>query len=427
MRTTTPFGLLIALFLIQSGSVRAEEHFQVTRLAPDLLMLGTDQGSYTNNSLVFTGPDGVLLVDTHTDEDADALREFVLALGFGPPRFIINTHRHQEHIGGNASFGSEPVGIAHDLFPGKLRSGTYLFNEYPDESLPELTFADSMLVHFNGEVIRLVAIGGSHDDNEILVHFTGHGIAHASSVVNGFNFPSVDAAGDVTQFEVRTRDLMNLLPPDTQIVSGHNGGSAGFDFVGRWEQLSDYADMMRDTIAAVRAGLDAGETVEELQERDALAGYEHYAGSYVSANGWIAMIAEALSAPEAPERQDICRPVYDAWKSGGAQAAVDLYRRLEQADPEAYDFDEVMLLAMGSRLYGRGLYADACTFLEGSADIYPDAQYGYYTHYLLAKSLQAMDRLAEAREHCAESVRLNGDFAAATGLLEELEGDSGGR
>ncbi|MHC5066925.1 MAG: hypothetical protein ACYTG5_23480, partial [Planctomycetota bacterium] len=103
----------LIVFLGLASVAVAKERFQVTNLAPDLLMLSTDQGNYCNNSLIFTGEDGLLLVDTHALSDAEAFKGFVESLGFGLPRYIINTHRHVEHIGGNDAFGPEPIGIAH--------------------------------------------------------------------------------------------------------------------------------------------------------------------------------------------------------------------------------------------------------------------------------------------------------------------------
>jgi cyclase len=170
---------LLVLVLLPA-LVAAEDHFIVTTLAPDLLMLSTDQGSYSNNSLVFTGEEGVLLVDTHHDSDAEALRDFVENLGLGVPKYIVNTHRHLEHIGGNAVFGPDPIIVAHRLLPEKLLSGAFLFSEYPRESFPDITFEDSVDIRFNGEIIRLTHIGGSHDDNEIMVHFTTASISRPS-------------------------------------------------------------------------------------------------------------------------------------------------------------------------------------------------------------------------------------------------------
>jgi glyoxylase-like metal-dependent hydrolase (beta-lactamase superfamily II) len=411
--------ILCLLTSATSLTAGANDHFQLTQLAPDLLILSTDQGSYSNNSLVFTGPDGLLLVDTHHGDDAEAFRAFVEGLGLGKPRYIINTHRHVEHIGGNHLFGPDPIVVAHDLFPGKLRSGTFLFAEYPPEAFPDITFTDTLEITFNNEVIRLVNIGGSHDDNEILVHFTKHGIAHTSSVVNGFNFPSVDGAGDVLQFEAMTRRLMTLLPHDVRIVSGHNGQATGYDFVGRWDQLPAYADMMRDTVSIVRREQAAGKSQQDMEAAGIFDAYEQYAGSYVSTNGWINYVVDALTVPR-ETRADIGQPIYKVWKQDGAGAAVAHYQKLLNLHEDEYDFNPYMLMGIGSQLYASEHYEDAVVFLKGSSDVYPESEYGYYTHYLAARGLQKLGRNQEAIAESRESVRLNGDFENAASLLKEL-------
>ena len=416
-------GSILVSLLLPVAAV-AEDHFIVTTLAPDLVMLSTDQGSYSNNSLVFTGPEGVLLVDTHHSSDAEALKAFVEKLGLGSPRYIITTHRHVEHIGGNAVFGPDPIIVAHELVPEKLRSGTFLFSEYPPEAFPDITFSDSLEISFNDEIIRLTNIGGSHDDNEIMVHFTKHGIAHVSSVVNGFNFPSVDGDGDVLQFEPITRRLMTLLPKGTRLVSGHHGKAGGFDFVGTWDMLPAYADMMQSSVETVRRGLDQGKTLEEMQEAGVLEEFDEYAGSYVDTNGWIEYIVDALTDPR-ETRSDICKPLYEEWKKNGAKAAVDRYRSLLQTSEREFDFNEYILMSIGSKLYSRGLYHDSVEFLDGSLETYPDAEYGFYTHFLAAKASQKLSRFDMAAEHCRESLRLNPDFAQAASLMEELSASAG--
>lgn len=419
MVTTIRALIPYLLTAIASFTAGADDHFQLTQLTPDLLMLSTDQGSYSNNSLVFTGPDGLLLVDTHQGDDAEAFRAFVEGLGLGKPKYIINTHRHVEHTGGNHLFGLDPIVVAHNLFPGKLRSGTFLFAEYPPEAFPDITFTDTLEITFNNEIIRLVNIGGSHDDNEIMVHFTKHGIAHTSSVVNGFNFPSVDSDGDVLQFEAMTRRLMTLLPHDVRIVSGHNGQATGYDFVGRWDQLPAYADMMHDTVGIVRRELAAGKSQQDMEAAGIFDTYKQYAGSYVSTNGWINYVVAALTVPS-ETRADIGQPIYKVWKQDGAEAAVVHYQELLKTHEDKYDFNPYMLMGIGSELYANNYYEDAVVFLNGSTDLYPESEYGYYTHYLVAKGLQQLGRTEEAIAECRESVRLNSDFASATSLLKEL-------
>jgi len=414
-------GACVLVLMVAIAPIAAEEnHFLETRLAPDLVMLSTGQGRYSNNSLVFTGPDGVLLVDTHDVEDAEALRAYVAGLGLGMPKYIINTHRHIEHIGGNAAFGPDPVIIAHRLLPEKLRQGAFLFCEFPPEAFPDVTFADSLVLRFNGETIRLVAIGGSHDDNEIMVHFVRHGIAHISSVVNGFNFPSVDSDGNALAFAATARRLMELLPRDVRLVSGHHGRAAGFDVLGRWEQLPAYADMMDQTVARVSRALSAGMTGEQIKADSLLADFDGYAGSYVDMNGWIDYLVDALTKPR-DTRQDVCVPLYETWKQAGARAAVERYRDLVAGHATEFDTREEMPLMIGAQLFARRMYADANEFLAASAEMYPGNEYAYYAYYLAARCCRELGRTADAADHCRSALALRPEFAPAAQLLEEIE------
>jgi len=414
LRITVFMLLIVALAPV----TRAADHFTVTEIAPDLLLLQTDQGSYTNNSLVFSGPDGVLLVDTHTEDDADALALFVDDLGRGDPRYVINTHRHGEHIGGNGAFGTTPTTIAHHRYPQKLREGPTLFRELGPAFFPDITVADSLTLHFNGETIRVVDVGGCHDDNELMVHFVDRGVAHISSVVNGFNFPSVDSDGDVLAFARVTRQVRDLLPPGTRLISGHHGAESP-TILGRWEQLADYAAMHAEALHLAREGLAAGEDLASMQEAGLLDRFAEYAGSYVDQNGWLEYLVEALENPRV-KRTDAARPVYEVWRSAGATAAMARYREMVAHEADVYELDAFLLLGIGSQLLSRDLPADAYVFLEGGLELYPDHQYAYYANYLAATSCRDLGRLDEARRLAAAAVAAAPEWAAAVKLVEEL-------
>ena len=101
------------------------------------------------------------------------------------------------------------------------------------------------------------------------------------------------------------------------------------------------------------------------------------------------------------------------------------YQHLLKTQEDQYDFSQYVLMSIGSKLYANERYEDAVTFLMGSTEIYPKSKYGYYTHYLAAKSLQKLGRSEEAITQVRESIQLNGDFQDATSLLEELTGTPG--
>ena len=408
---------LQALALILSTaapvSATADSLFKVTKLTPNLHMLSTDQGEYTTNTLVFFGEDGLLLVDTQTEAEAKELKELVDSYAKGTPKYIINTHRHVEHIGGNAIFGVEPIVIAHELFPSKLRSGSHIFNEYPPATFPDITVSGKLTLNFNGESIEIIPMGGSHDDNELIVFFTKSKVVHLSSLANGFNFPSVDKDGDVLMFAPLVAKALEMLPRDAVIVSGHNDA-------GTWDDLLAYHKMLVETTEIVRKGLAEGKSLVTLQEEKALAKWEAYAGSYVSPNEWLEYLVKGIQNGK-DHRPGPYVPIYHEWKNRGAAAAVALFRELKRDHADEYLFDEFILLQIGDKLYEKKRLPDAIVFLKASLEEYPEGKYNYYIHYELAGANNQLGDKKLAMQYCEKSLELNPDFDAAKTLLEELE------
>jgi len=408
-----PLLVLVASIATAGAADDGAPEVQVTRLGETLYQLTTDQGEYTTNSLVSAGEDGLLIVDTQSRKDAEAFRKAVESFGRGDPKIIINTHRHVEHVGGNELFGEEPIVIAHALVRSKLRSGSFLFDEFPDATLPDITLTDSLSVHFNGEEIRLIAMAGSHDDNEIIVHFTKSKVVHLSSLANGFNFPSVDADGDVLRFEELVSKAIALLPPDVLIVSGHNRN-------GTIEDLRAYREMLAATTGIVRNGLATGKDAEAMKAEKALDAWSSYAGSYVSADEWIDTLAAGLRGT-APPRSKIFDPLYEAYSEGGADAAIARYRTLRREQPGDYRLEDTDLLVIGDKLLARELFEPAVRFLEASLVEYPDSAYAGYTNYDLAIAHDRLGHREEALRYCRTAAEQSPDSPRIAAFLQELE------
>jgi len=406
-------GLITALMGTGLALGEQAEAVKVTELTPQIRLLTTDQTAYVTHSLVYLGPNGLLLVDTQTRDDAPALKEVVDGFGLGIPRYIINTHRHVEHIGGNELFGTDPVVIAHELLPTKLTTGSYVFDEYPAATFPDITVADSLTVFFGDERIRIIALAGSHDDNEIIVHFTKNKVVHLSSLVNGFSFPSLDGDGDALRFAELVTRAIELLPPDVTIVSGHGE-------VGSWQDLHGYREMLVGSTAAVRDGLAAGKDVQAMQEEEILAEWASYARNYVSASEWIETLAEAMEETD-PLGEDIFVPLYNQWRDQGPQATVDFYNDILTRRAQDYDLQDYDLLVVGGKMLQREDYAAAVVFLEASLTVYPEARYGYYTYYQLAKAHQGLGEMQDAIQQCRKALEIQPEFGMATELLADLE------
>jgi cyclase len=407
------FAMVVGVLVLPTAAEEGSS-VKVSRLTDRLYLLSTDQGSYTTNTIASVGADGVLLVDTQAEADAEALRDAVAEFGKGMPKIIINTHRHVEHVGGNAIFGPDPIVIAHELVPSKLRSGSYLFNEFPAATFPDITFPDSMTLWFNGEEIRLIAMGGSHDDNEIIVHFVDSKIVHLSSLVNGFNFPSIDSDGDALRFAELVARAIEILPDDVTIVSGHNG-------TGSVEDLRAYHRMLVATEATVREGLATGKDAETLKEEKAFDAWKIYAGSYVSVDGWIDSMVEAFEPKD--HREKVFERMYYAIKADGADAAVGLYRELKSEHPDDYDFSEYDLLVIGDKLLKKGRNEPAIAFLEASRRDFPESDYAYFVNYDLAVAHKNLGNRGEALCYCRMAFELAPENENVALLLRELKSE----
>jgi glyoxylase-like metal-dependent hydrolase (beta-lactamase superfamily II) len=411
-------GLPLAVIIMLSAAAAIAQEtpaIKVTQLSDHIYRLTTDRGTYTTTVLVSVGDDGVLLVDTDEGDAAEELKKVVEGFGHGGPKYIINTHRHVEHVGGNAIFGKTPTVIAHDLVRTKLRSGSYLFEEFPDETLPDITLTDSLSLYFNGEKIRIIALPGGHDDNEIIVHFTESKVVHLSSLVNGLNFPSVDSDGDVLKIAGLVVRAIDLLPEDVVIVSGHNQNCT-------WHDLSTYRDMLLKTTGIVREGLAAGKDLATLQEEKVLADWESYAGSYVSPDQWIKYLVEGLEGKE-DRRKRVFEPLYYAYKDAGAEAALEKYRELKQDHSDDYIFEDYDLMIIGSKLLAGGEAPAAAKFLEFSLQEYPTGKYAWYTNFQLAGAYDELGNRELAIQYCEKALELSPDNEDIEKLLERLRGE----
>lgn len=415
MRVTSFFSIIVFLTSAAAGAGTLPEEPAITvhQLTEHLFQLTTDQGAYTTTTLASVGPDGILLVDTQHRNDSADLKRVVDSFGKGPPKFIINTHRHVEHVGGNSLWGDAPVVIAHQLVRSKLRSGSYLFDEFPDSTLPDIGVTAPTSLFFNGEEIDLIPMTGSHDDNELIVHFTGSKVVHLSSLANGFNFPSVDSDGNALMFEPLVGEALTMLPQDVLIVSGHNRN-------GTMEDLYAYHEMLVATTAAVRSGLGEGKSVEELEAERILEPWDSYAGSYVSANEWIQTLADAISGADETNKKRIFEPMYYSLKQGDADAAVVLYRKLKAEQADVYSFRDTDLLVIGNKLAEHGAAEEAVVILELALEEYPESPYVYFGNYSLALAYQALGDSRKAIQFCERALDEQPESKAIQDLLEEL-------
>src|SRR5262245_14431624 len=144
---------------------------------------------------VSVGPDGILIVDDQFAPLAEKIRAALKTLGEGKLRFVLNTHWHGDHTGGNVAFGPEAPVLAHTNVRKRLEEGSEKPRPTPPapkEALPIITFDESLSVHFNGEEIKVLHYPHGHTDGDSVIFFTKSNVVHLGDDFFAGRFPFVD-------------------------------------------------------------------------------------------------------------------------------------------------------------------------------------------------------------------------------------------
>jgi cyclase len=260
--------LVVAATLFVVSNVHAQQkidfskvEIKITKLAPDFYTLEGQGGTIS----VLTGPEGVLLVDSQFAPLTDKLVAAIRTISDKPIRFLIDTHVHGDHTGGNENFAKLGVTIfsrdqlrtrlahpspAADGTPGKPA---------PAQALPVVTYDAPVSIHLNGEDVRLLPIRNAHTDGDTLVSFPKHDILAVGDYFRSVGYPIVDLnnGGSLAGILDGLGATIGRSGPNTKIIPGHG-------------PIADRNGLVaqRDLILAVRdkvAGLVAqGKTLEEV-------------------------------------------------------------------------------------------------------------------------------------------------------------------
>lgn len=245
---------------------------------------------------VSVGPDGILIVDDQYAPLADKIKAALKTLGEGKLKFVLNTHWHGDHVGGNAAFGPEAPVIAHDNV--RKRMATTQTNEFfksttpasPKEALPVITFGHSVNLHFNGEEIRAIHFPTGHTDGDSVIYFTTSNVIHMGDHFFAARFPFVDldSGGDVEGFTKNVGDVIAKLPAGVKIIPGHGPLSTPDD-------LKLFHRMLLETTDIVRKKMAAGKTLDQIKAEGLPDEWKSWGTGFIKTDMWLAIVHRSLS------------------------------------------------------------------------------------------------------------------------------------
>ena len=273
---------LVFLGILVCFGVQAEEdrfagvEIQTTQVVPGIYML-VGQGG---NIGVSTGTDGVFMIDDQFAPLTDKITAAVAALSDQPIRFLINTHWHGDHSGGNENLGNQGVLIvAHDNVYERMSRDTEIgaFNQVvpasPKAALPVITFNDNVTFRLNGEEIRAVHYRHSHTDGDSVIHFVNANVIHTGDIwFNGYYpFIDVSSGGSIDGVISSISTLVNLVDDDTRIIPGHGP-------LGDKQGMQDYLKMLEAVRDRMNKLIAEGKSLEEIVELSPNADYDETMG-----------------------------------------------------------------------------------------------------------------------------------------------------
>lgn len=266
-----PLGLLAALLVViamnaQRGDVDWDAVEIATHHVRGTVHYVTGQGGNIGLSI---GEDGVIMIDDQfaplTDRIVAAIRE----ISNGDIRFLINTHVHGDHTGGNENLGR--MGI---LILAQDRVRVRLAKSLPEVALPTLTYSEDITVHLNGEEVHVFPVPASHTDGDSVIYFKDSDVMMVGDVFRTVAFPVIDRnnGGTLTGTVETLGIIAGGAGVATQIVPGHG-------IVSTREDVIEFRDMVIDVADRVSDLVDQGMTYEQVTAANPTAMYEAKWGS----------------------------------------------------------------------------------------------------------------------------------------------------
>ena len=293
-------AIITALSISISISAFAQQNFDTVRIKPikvteQIYMLKGAGG----NIGVMTGKDGTLMIDNQFAPLSNKINGAIKTLDPGEIRFLINTHLHGDHSGGNENFKRMGVTIvAHDQVRERLskeqvgRNGQTTPARDKD-ALPVITFANKLNFHLNDEDIELIHLDPAHTDGDVAIHFVKANVYHMGDMFVTYGYPFIDygSGGSINGFITTLDKLLVMMDDNTKIIPGHGEVCTKTD-------MKKFRDRLADIRDQVAAALKKGKKVEEITGLGITDKYDaEWGKGFIKGKDFVLSIAENLKPP----------------------------------------------------------------------------------------------------------------------------------
>jgi len=269
---------------------------KTTRIAGSVSMLEGVGG----NIGVSSGPDGIVIIDDQYAVMSDNIRKALQALGPQPLKFIVNTHWHGDHTGGNEGFGKAgAVIVAHDNVRKRMSTEQFIkafglkVPASPAAALPVITFAEAVTFHLNGDEISVTHVEAGHTDGDSIVLFKKANVLHTGDLFTNGTYPFIDVSsgGSIDGVIANVGRLINSVDDNTKIIPGHGP-------LGDRQALIEYRDMLSTVRGRLKAAIQRGDSLAKIQSDKPTADLDAVWGKgFLKPEQFVAIVHASLLAP----------------------------------------------------------------------------------------------------------------------------------
>ncbi|MGA7909850.1 MAG: MBL fold metallo-hydrolase [Candidatus Sulfotelmatobacter sp.] len=302
-KASIPFAaLLFTCTLAACGIAAAQDEdfskaqMKVTKVAGNVYLL---EAADAGNIGASVGEDGIVIVDDQYAPLAEKIQAALQGITDKPVRFVINTHYHGDHTGGNAYFQKQAPIIAQDNVRKRLETGGsggngssvhFEAKPQPKDALPIITFDHDVTVHLNGEDIRALYFPAGHTDGDSIIFFPKSNVVHMGDdfVTYGFPFIDVQSGGSIDGMIEAVEKVIAQLPPDVKVIPGHGPISS-------LDDMRVYLNMLKQTRAAVENALQQGKTLDQMKQAKLLDPWKKYSGDFINQDAFLETLYNSLT------------------------------------------------------------------------------------------------------------------------------------
>ncbi|WP_444891970.1 MBL fold metallo-hydrolase [Microbulbifer sp. TRSA001] len=292
-------SVALAVSVLVASFASAQDRFANVEISSELVsgnvyMLKGAGG----NIAVLVGEDGTFMVDDQYAPLTAKIQQAVAELAKQPLRFVINTHWHGDHTGGNENLGkSGALIVAHENVRKRVSTEQFIeafkrkVEPSPPEALPVITFTDATTFYWNGDRVKVQHVGPAHTDGDSIVHFAEADVIHMGDIYFNGNYPFIDlsSGGSVDGMIAAMDTALAMAGEDTKIIPGHGPLSNRAEL----QQQRNILAGLRDKVKAM---VDEGKTRQEVISAKPTAEFDaQYGQGFMTPDIWTGIVYDSLT------------------------------------------------------------------------------------------------------------------------------------